>query len=280
MVSALTGVRTVRLRTDLEHGGRWTSLRSTGPAGEREWLWPNPAVSPARRATAGPRQPFVDAGGGEECFPSVTGAVERGHDHGDVWSRPWSGEDADAGATTGDLALRRRVTPGEGVLRVDYEITGPGGTGVLHAVHLLLALSQDARVEVPAGADVVLQDHPAPGRAHRTRWPDGDGVDLACLGPADGTARSAVVAVDAVDVVDGRDRLSLRWGVGAPARAPVSLVLWRNLGGWPASAPYRSIGIEPLLGAALDRDRAEPGQLAVLGQEPLRWWVEVSASTE
>jgi hypothetical protein len=265
----------VALSTDPAHGGRWTSLRTSGPGPAREWLWRNPAVPVAHREAVQPRQPFVDAGGGEECFPSVTGDPARGHDHGDVWSRPWSGDEHESGVDVGGLGLRRRVGHERGSLRVDYSLAGPPGTGILHAVHLLLALSDDARIEITPGTDVVLQDHPAPGRTRSTRWPDGDGVDLSSLGPVDGSARSAVVATDAVDVVDGEHGLSLRWGVRGSSSAPVSLVLWRNLGGWPADAPYRSIGVEPLLGSALDRDRATPEQLAVLGTEPLRWWLEI-----
>src|SRR5581483_10582739 len=51
-------------RTDLEHGGRWTSLRLGG----REWLWQR--ADPARAGVA-PGDAFVDAGGLEECVPTV-----------------------------------------------------------------------------------------------------------------------------------------------------------------------------------------------------------------
>ena len=74
------------LVTDEQHGGRWTSLR----AGSREWLWANPDPAVVRsRGTVEPSDPFVDAGGVEECVPTVRGVP----DHGDAWSRVW-GQDA------------------------------------------------------------------------------------------------------------------------------------------------------------------------------------------
>jgi hypothetical protein len=268
----------VSITTDLALGGRWTSLRSSGPVGEREWLWQNPTVSLAQRAGVRPGSGFVDAGGGEECLPSVVGSPERGHDHGDVWCRPWVGEPADACVRTREgLTLRRRLEPRDGTVRVDYEITGHPGSTFLHAAHLLVDVTERAVLEVPGAPDVVVQDRPVPGRRRRTRWPDGDGVRLDTLGATDGTALCAVVASDAVDLVDGRDRLSLLWG--SDAGVPVSFVLWRNLGGWPAESPYRSIGIEAMVGAATEVAAAAPHELAAIGDDgTLRWWLEISAS--
>ncbi len=259
----------VQVEVDLPHGGRWTSLR----AGRREWLWRNERVPAPVREAASPGQPFVDAGGVEECFPCLRGPT----DHGEVWARPWAGSAADAAVTCGELAVRRRFTRDGEELVVDYEITGPPGAGVLHAVHGLYDLSPAARLVVSAGAPVVVLDQPAPEDLTCTLWPDGAGVRLDTAGPLDGQARCAVVDTDAVEVVDGEHRLRLAWervrGTG-----PVSLVVWRNLGGWPDGSPYRSFGIEPLLGAATDLDRAAPGELARLDADGrLDWRLRVSA---
>jgi hypothetical protein len=281
VTSQVTTPAAVAVTTDLALGGRWTSLRSSSARGHREWLWGNPRVPLAERASVRPGTRFVDAGGGEECLPSVVGAADLGHDHGDVWCRPWVGEPSDAAVRTRDgLTLRRRVGERAGAVRVHYDITGPPGTGLLHAVHLLLDVSDEARLQLPRATEVEVQvqDRPSRGRHMRTVWPDGDGARLDVLGPADGTARCAVVASDAVDVLDGRDRLSLRWG--APPGVPVSLVVWRNLGGWPVEAPYRSIGVEPMIGAGTDVAAATPRQLATIGDEgSITWWLEVSASS-
>lgn len=263
----------LQVTTDLALGGRWTSLR----AGEREWLWQNPAVSLAARAEARPGTAFVDAGGGEECFPSVTGDPADGLDHGDVWCRPWVGEPGDAAARTRDgLTLRRRMRHRDDHLRVDYTVSGPPGASVLHAVHLLLDLSEDARVHVPGLPAVLVPGHPEAGTVSRTQWPDGAGVPLDRLGPDDGTARCAVVAADAVEIRDGGHALALRWGT--PSGAPVSFLVWRNMGGWPAASPYRSFGIEPMLGATTSLIDADDAELAVLGPGgTLDWWLEIGA---
>jgi hypothetical protein len=266
--------RPLTVRSDLALGGRWTSLATP----EREWLWRNPRIASSAREAVVPGDAFVDAGGGEECFPTINGPS----DHGEVWSQPWAADTSGAGlapTTAGGLTLRRHLTADDGVVRAAYEVDGPPGAAVLHAVHMLLDVGPDARLEVPGRPDVLVVEWPEPGRTVPATWPDGAGVPLDVLGPDDGTARCAVVASDRVDVVDGTDRLSLRWGVEPGYAAPVSFVVWRNLRGWPRGAPYRSIGVEPLLGAESHLDRAAPHRLAHLdGTGRIAWWLEVHAS--
>ena len=89
--------------TDLRHGGRWTSLRTE----HREWLWTNPVpemTRARRRVTSGAA--FVDAGGAEECFPTIRGKP----DHGDAWTRVWSAEGSTAIVDVPDVGrLSRRI---------------------------------------------------------------------------------------------------------------------------------------------------------------------------
>ncbi|WP_323184911.1 hypothetical protein [Kitasatospora purpeofusca] len=109
------------------------------------------------------------------------------------------------------------------------------------------------------------------------RWPTPLGLPLDRLGPEDGTAVGAVLTDCAdVSVVNGRDtlRLSLR----ADADVPVSVALWRNLGGYPATGPYRSIGVEPILGAVFDLAEAGRGDAAVVpAAGDLRWELTLTA---
>jgi hypothetical protein len=42
------------------------------------------------------------------------------------------------------------------------------------------------------------------------------------------------------------------------------LMIWRNLGGWPADRPYRSIGVEPMLGYSPTLALAQDGDAAVV----------------
>ncbi|MEJ3653655.1 hypothetical protein WEH80_11785 [Actinomycetes bacterium KLBMP 9759] len=235
------------ITTDAAHGGRWTSLL----VGGREWLWrhPDPTVARARLLVA-PGAEFVDAGGVEECFPTVRGEP----DHGDVWTRTWR----DGGVRTGSFRLTREISGG----RVAYEVTGPPGAPFVHAVHALLDVSSSAWIEAPGVAAAVLVDG-----GGSVPWPSG----LDRLGPDDGTAVAALLpGCSEVSVVDGADRLRLRWRVTHGA-ATCSLLLWRNLRGWPEGEPYRSVGIEPMLGTTADLN-AGPGTPAKLGADGRLEW--------
>jgi hypothetical protein len=98
-------------------------------------------------------------------------------------------------------------------------------------------------------------------------WPSG----LDRLGQDDGSATCALLAgCRAVDIVDGPDRLSLSWST-EDARL-CSLLLWRNLGGWPQPNPYRSIGIEPMVGRTADWRQGRPDDLAQLGPDGTFHW--------
>jgi hypothetical protein len=58
----------------------------------------------------------------------------------------------------------------------------------------------------------------------------------------------------------------------------VSIALWRNLGGFPDTDPYRSTGVEPMLGRVFDLAEAGPGDAArVPASGEVRWRLTVSA---
>ena len=255
----------LRLDTDLEHGGRWTSLRTT----EREWLWTNPDPgSIEARDTAGPGADFIDAGGVEECLPTVRGRP----DHGDAWTRPWTGSaDVARVELPGLGVLERRISRADADVRVDYRLKARPGTLFLHAVHALLDVSPTATLSVPDPQTMIVLDVDDPCRA----WPDG----LDRLGPDDGSATCALLpgCREAI-VTDGDQALSLRWE--APARSELcSLLLWRNLGGWPADRPYTSIGIEPMLGRAVDLSIADPGECVHVDDAgQVAWTLSLTAS--
>jgi len=121
---------------------------------------------------------------------------------------------------------------------VDYAVTGPAGMPFVHAAHLLLDVGPTATVEAPDAETMTVFDQPGPGDASVRSWPSG----LDALGPDDGSATCALVwACQQVTVVDGDEALRLQWTAGSRSSL-CSLLLWRNLGGWPVSDPYRSIG--------------------------------------
>ncbi|MET4924489.1 hypothetical protein P3L51_19365 [Streptomyces sp. PSRA5] len=268
----------VSVTTDPAHGGRWTSLR----AGGREWLW---SRDEPRRPLVAPGDAFADAGGLEECVPTVRGTP----DHGDAWSRPWHrrgdeetrGEAKTAGecdeyVDCPDFRLARRIRTEAGALVADYRLTAAPGYRFLWAAHALLDVSPRATVAIPDGAPARL--YPDDG-AHWTAgaWPVNPvgGTALDRLGPDDGSAVGAVVATPEVSVRDGRD--TLRLAVEAPGQ-PVSVALWRNLGGFPADAPYRSVGVEPMLGRVFDLAAAGADDAArVPASGEVRWRLTVTA---
>ncbi|MET9730107.1 hypothetical protein ABZZ79_05345 [Streptomyces sp. NPDC006458] len=263
--------------TDLDHGGRWTSLRGGG----REWLWHRPDPD---RASVGPGDAFVDAGGLEECLPTVRGIP----DHGDAWSRPWRREgDTDALHHT-DFTLRRRLRPGPaGALCAAYHLSAEPGYRLVWAAHALLDLTEDARLVAPETTptrlfpeSLPLIDTPWPVTARHVTgpWPAPFGVRLDRLGPDDGTAVGAILTgCRHITVIDGSDRLSL--SLRTDADVPVSVALWRNLRGFPRTGtPYRSIGVEPMLGAVFDLSEAGPGDAAIVPSSgELRWELWITA---
>ena len=228
---------------DPARGGRWTSLR----AGGREWLWSRPA----ERCSVAPGDPFVDAGGIEECVPTVRGVP----DHGAAWSRPWTGGVVDCG----EFTLRRDLSIVDSSVVARYRLDAAPGFRFIWAAHALLDLSASARLEAPAGTEVRLDGGAV------AEWPD----HLAALGPDDGTATGAIlVDCPTVTVADGE---RLTFALDAPGQ-PVSTALWRNLGGWPAPDPYRSIGVEPMLGRAWDLAEAAPDDAAVVPPTGICEW--------
>ena len=260
MVSPQT-LRT-HVTTDLEHGGRWTSLRHGG----RQWLWSRD--EPRRQRVAAGDQ-FADAGGIEECIPTVRGVP----DHGAAWSRAWHMQDDHAVVECGDFQLRRRIRTGADDVTADYRLTATPGFRFIWAAHALLNLSQDARLDLPRDAALrIYPDATSAAATFRTgRWPDPARLRLDRLGPDDGTA-IGIIALDCanVGICDGGDRLEMRLTTAEPA--PVSIAMWRNLGGYPAERPYRSIGVEPMLGSVFDLAHATATDAVTVGRSGLVQW--------
>lgn len=244
------------MRVEVDHslGGRWISLR----AGRREWLWRRD--DPAR-AHVTPGDPFVDAGGLEECVPTVRGTP----DHGGVWSRPWREDGSGWWAVEcPDFVFRRRI---HGAVVADYELIAEPGYRFVWAAHALFDVSVNARLVAPKGTSVLITD-PEPVL---TTWPAG----LDTLGPDDGTAVGAVLDSGRIRVLDGDHGLDLRVEC---AGQPVSVALWRNLRGWPEGDPYRSVGVEPMLGGTFDRDDTTCPVAVVPTGGTVRWRLTVEAA--
>jgi hypothetical protein len=252
---------------DATDGGRWTSLQLAG----REWLWFGPGL------VTGPRTglaSFIDAGGLDECFPTVRGTP----DHGGLWNQPWDGSVEYDGTV-----LTRAFTPGTDTLSVDYRLEASPGYRFVWAAHALLDCVPGATISAPAGTECRLYPEAAP--LLPWTWP-GDApwvtavwptpLELAIYGDSDGTAAGAIL-VDC-PTVSVRDRgAELTMTLSCPGQ-PVSTALWRNQGGFPVDAPYRSLGVEPMLGRVFDLSEAGDDDAAVVPESgELAWRLTLSA---
>ena len=220
-----------------------------------------------------PGAAFVDAGGVEECFPTITGSP----DHGDVWSRPWRQRGRQQSVRTGAFDLRRRIEVGRRVV-VDYRLSGPVGVAFVWAFHALLDPAVGTRIRTSATPCTVW---PSPGETVQTVWPQVlDRPDGDVLGPDDGSAVFCVLAgTDHLAVIRGDDPAAprLKFRLTCP-QAPVSFGIWRNLGGYPAGSPYRSFGIEPMLGRTPQLNGADPVETAHIPPSgTLRWRLVISS---
>jgi hypothetical protein len=263
----------LRIVTDPAHGGRWTSLTAHG----REWLWRRPAPE---RQDVTPGDAFVDAGGLEECVPTVRGVP----DHGDAWSRPWTREDdGTEHVRCAQFTLARTLRTTAAGVDADYVLRAEPGFRFVWAAHALLDLTARATLRTRAGAATRLFPEAAPLLSRpwpagacwvAGDWPAPCGLRLDRLGPDDGTAVGAVVDAPHVCVHDDGDRLALRLSAD---NQPLSVALWRNLGGFPAAHPYRSTGVEPMLGRVFDLAEAGPGDAAeVPASGEVRWRLTLS----
>lgn len=256
------------LDVDCDHGGRWTSL--IDPSG-REWLWSRP--DPARHRAA-PGAAFIDVGGVEECYPTINGVP----DHGDVWTRKWQpAGDTQEAVHSGDSELVRSRYVAKDRVQVDYRLTGPPGMGFLWAAHMLLTPTDGLQLDAPASWPAVTW--PAGGR-RADRWPHVANIaDFDVLGADDGSAVFCLLPeLDTIGVRIGNDRLRMRLHC---ADQPVSIGIWRNLGGFAADGgpAYRSVGVEPILGRHSNlaaTTASERAQLADTGET--RWQLTIDNS--
>ncbi|MEV7144734.1 hypothetical protein [Streptomyces tauricus] len=211
-------------------------------------------------------------------------------DHGDAWSRPW--RPAAGGAfqvDCDDFSLVRLITHQNGEVVVDYRMRAAAGYRFIWAAHALLDLTEGAELHAASGtptrlfaeAEPYVDDWPTGAHSLWGSWPAPAGLRLDRCGRQDGTAVGAVLCPHEtgeaeIEVGDGSDVLRLH--LDAPGQ-PASMALWRNLGGFPATKPYRSIGVEPMLGRVFDLADAGEGEAAVVpaGGE-LRWRLTVTAS--
>jgi hypothetical protein len=254
----------MRVEVDPVHGGRWVSL--VGADG-KEWLWRShiPGRESVQQGDA-----FVDAGGLEECYPTIGGVP----DHGDVWSQPWAEDDGGLRVVGSSYDLRREITVSGDELTARYRLLAPAGERFIWAAHALLDLSTNAFLRLPTGHPMTVD---LPDDSVLGEWPSLDNTDLSRFGPDDGSVMGIrLPGLTSAEVVDGHSRLTMTLEVDDQ---PCGFMIWRNLGGWPDADPYRSTGVEPMIGHRATLANAGPGQAGVVPSSgEVTWTLRMHAS--
>ncbi len=241
---------------DPQHGARIDSIADSSGF---EWLWSRPDP---RRYLVHPGDAFVDVGGAEECFPTISGTP----DHGEVWSQPWERREDVVRVTTRSGELQRRMTVDGDRIEFRYTLTAAPGMQFVWALHALVRPDPGMRLSVPGQPIVRCWSDGDDRPAVETRWPTPDiGRDLEELpGDDDGTARFVAVSGCGELSLSAPDGHRMRFRLDAPGQVH-GIGIWRNLNGYPADdAPYRSFGIEPMLGTHHHLGHASPAEAAVV----------------
>jgi galactose mutarotase-like enzyme len=268
-----------------DYGARVVGLRDRRTG--RDWLAPG---APSPQTGEGAVYRGAEAVGWDECFPTVspwdgTQTLWRRplRDHGDLWGRPWSVDEASrtvlATSFAGDLFRFSRTLSVDGpTLTAAYRLDNRAADDMpyLWALHGLLAVTPADRIVLPAvdsATATYLQSGSHVLDANSVSWPETNGVLPfpldAVQGPATGFAGKLYAEVPAsASAAIGHDGQWLRIGWDASI---TTLGIWLNYGGWPAGPGSHHIAIEPTtapadhLGDALDAGRAawlKPGASA------------------
>ncbi len=243
-----------------ELGARLLSLRDLHSG--REWLWRPEGPLRLWRNRPGDPFPLGTFVGADECLPTIAPCTWQGRelpDHGEVWSQPWTLDEAAIAAgciktsitlTNSPFHFCRTLTLENGVLRLDYSLQNIGSASEawLWAWHPLMTLEPGDRLSLPYDAASLLVEtarKPDAVRGECWPWPESkpglrlDKLELsgddsyvkAFAGPFQkGWARLENPTSDAC--------LTLRWDA---ARLPY-LGLWLTRGGYQG---WHHVALEP-----------------------------------
>lgn len=279
-------------------GGRLTAMELGG----RQWLWQSDVIPLAPASDGASYLETGDAGGFDECFPTVApcrvpgwvrtfGGIEL-PDHGELWSR--TPELVVRTAPEGQQAIVAwrgirlpyrferavRVAP-DGSVRTDYRLTNDGGERLpfLWAAHPMFPLTEATRLVLPDGdrLRVHARHQIELGEARSEhRWPYVRGSGKAHDFAEPWTVAKRYACKLFVDLTEGH--VTLREGehelVASFETADVPHVgIWINKRGWTPfrrEEPYLNLGLFPGIGA--------PDALSeALGDWKSAAWVEPGA---
>ncbi|MGC2617125.1 MAG: hypothetical protein WA354_24030 [Terracidiphilus sp.] len=289
------------------YGGKIASIR----IGELELLQPPLAPIAPRTRT----MPFdaADAGGWDECLPSVApcavkteAAVAEIPDHGDLWRVEWaardeSSETRDKVTLVGKcfslpLELERRMelleTGGHWHLNLQYKLINTSSKAVpwSWSAHPLFAVEKGDRVVLPESIHSLWLEGSGGGRlgtrGDSVAWPmarraDGATVDLRV---ADGP-RSGIGDKLFAGPLDGsanwcaleRPSAGVRLRVKFDAAATPYLGLWICYGGWPERPGPKQmcVAFEPATAPVDSLAETGPWSLVLEPRDCFKWTMEV-----
>ncbi|WP_286219198.1 hypothetical protein [Paraoerskovia sediminicola] len=162
-------------------------------------------------------------------------------------------------------------------VRVDYRLVAAPGFRFIWAMHALVMPDVGTRLDLPAGHPV--RAWPSGATAVQRTWPRVTENSWDRLGEDDGSAVFALLPGLDRCAVTAPDGSSLGWRIWAPGQ-PVSIGLFRNLGGFPDRlSGYRTLGIEPMIGHAHELATARPAETGcVPASGEVEWSVAVTSA--
>ena len=217
-----------------------------------------------------------DAGGWDECLPSVAGCKSAGieiPDHGDVWRKPWTAvvkNDAllaHVSAFSVPLRFSRWLSVDGPTMHLRYSVTNTGNHGVdfLWSAHPLLQVQEGDRIVLPETVDEVHVEGSTVVRSATCSWPHaelpgGGHVDLSTVGPLDGVTSHKLFAGPLSIGWCGLYRAELKLGIVMrfdPGQTPFA-GLWISHGAWPHGSGLKqyTVALEPTMAPCDALDRA------------------------
>ena len=264
---------------------------------DRELL--HPPIHPYSEATHASGFEQSDAGGWDECLPSVAACKWKGAsipDHGDVWRIPWtavSRNDALLTQTqTFSLPLRfaRRISLDGPTMHLHYAVTNTGDTAAdfLWSAHPLFQVETGDRIVLPEGTDTVRVESSTVPELKREGescpWPlvrlnHGGHLDLSIVGGEDGVTAHKLFAGPLSTGWCGLYRSQMQLGIVMrfdPTHTPFA-GLWISHGAWPAgnyaAKKQFTVALEPATAPcdALDRAARNGHAQHLLPQAEYAW---------
>lgn len=279
-------------------GGKAISLlsRRTGA----EFLLP--PLHPYQRARQDAPFDESDAGGFDECLPSVASCSAIGEeaavaDHGDLWRVSWQSEvTADmvrlsADASSRPLRMTRTATLRGSVVVLEYQIENlsDGPVRWLWSAHPLFAISTGDRIILPREIIAATVEGSMAGdftRGTTIGWPfaetnSGTTVDLSTVGEFDGRTAHKLFVKPTSCGAAALYRSSLKQGIVVrfDAAALPYLGLWICQGAWPATGPNRqyAVALEPTTSNVDSLAEAELQRThrTLVAREKTEWRIEI-----